>query len=307
MHLIPDATEAPASTPAEGRSEPTVERVAFATDGGPAGSGALAWIARRATRGGLHIGVDLVLEQDWVSGGLHLGDAEKAADAVVEAAVTYLRQEAPAAEIHGNVTWADPRERFEQLSAAADLLVVGTNRTGQLAGPLGGGFAMKLAEAARCPAIVVPRSWRPGEGPVVVGVQGDASDEGPLGFAAREARASGRTLRVVHTWRLPTLLASEALLVPPVSEIARSHDQLLRSIVDPLRAANADLRIESLSLEGPAAALLAEQGAGAELLVVGSHRLGFLDRYFVGSTSRTVLSRPPCPVAIVGMPVESHE
>ena len=53
---------------------------------------------------------------------------------------------------------------------------------------LGATFSIKLVEAAQCPAIVVPKAWKPGRGPVVVGIKGDTQDEAPFQFAVHEAR-----------------------------------------------------------------------------------------------------------------------
>jgi nucleotide-binding universal stress UspA family protein len=77
------------------------------------------------------------------------------------------------------------------------------------------------------------------------------------------------------------------------------HDAVLTRVVEAVRRENPDLEVTGLLVEeGPASALIHE-GAGAELLVVGSHGLTVTDRLFIGSVSREILSRPPCPVAVI--------
>ena len=202
---------------------------------------------------------------------------------------------APSTEVDWRVDVGDARERLAAASAKEDMIVVGSNRAGTLAAVLGATFSMKLVEAAECPAIVVPKAWKPGHGPVVVGIQGDAQDEAPLRFAVHEARVLHRPLRVIHAWDLPTNVESA-----PFAEEARGTERsVLQTEIAKLRAENLDLEIEGvLAGEYPSSALIRE-ASGAETLVVGSHGRTAMDRFFVGSVSREVLSLPPCPVAVV--------
>lgn len=57
----------------------------------------------------------------------------------------------------------------------------------------------------------------------------------------------------------------------------------------------------ALLIEGAAAEKIAAEAArlGAGLIIVGTHRRGALGEWFLGSVSKEVLRRAPCPVLVV--------
>lgn len=280
-------------------ADPFVERIVLATDGGPAGAGAARWIQHRAKMHRLDVQIEMVVELDRMTRELNGAVLTDAADAIVQSTKEYLGRTAPSARVETEVTWGDPRERLEQASEHADLIVVGTSRSGRLAGMLGSTFPVKLAESARCPAIVVPRKWKPGHGEVVVGIQGDDHDDPALRFAIHEARVLHRPLKIVHAWELPPMQFPREWLALRLTDLPNPHAAVLARVIEAVQLENPDLEVTGLLMEqGPAPALIRE-AAGAELLVVGSHGLTTSDRLFIGSVSREILSRPPCPVAVI--------
>jgi nucleotide-binding universal stress UspA family protein len=282
----------------EHSADPVVEHIVLATDGGDAGTGAMKWLSRRAKMHRLDIDVVTVVEQDWLTVE-HMGDtfmdaAQNAVDGVAE----YLARAAPSAQVTTRVEWGDSREQFEEASEAEDLLVVGTNRTGRLSSMLGSSFPMKLAESAHCPVVVVPKNWTASHGAVVVGVQGDETDAAALAFATHEAEILHRELRIVHSWHLPAILPPRDSVIDH-TDYAVPHDAVLKRIVGEVRAAHPGLDVQGVLVQGHPAEVLARQAAGEELLVVGSHGRTATDRFFIGSVSREMLTRPVCPVAVV--------
>ena len=275
-------------------ADPIVESIVLATAGGEAGDGAMRWVTHRAKMHRLNVSVLTVAEIG--AFGAELSQSALAAErTAAERTAKEIARKAPSAQVGWRVDVGDARKKLAAASAKEDMIVVGSNRVGALAAVLGATFSMKLVEAAQCPAIVVPKSWRPGRGPVVVGLQGDAQDDAPLHFAVHEARVLHRPLRVVHAWNLPVNVETR----PFVDEARRTQAAVLEDAVATLRAENPDLAIEGVLAEEFPSPALTREASGAELLVVGSHGRTARDRYFVGSVSREVLSRPPCPVAVV--------
>jgi nucleotide-binding universal stress UspA family protein len=275
-------------------ADPTVESIVLATEGGEAGDGAMRWVTHRGKMHRLNVLVLAVAETAGFGARLS-GNVLAAEREAVERTAQEIARKAPSAEVDWRVDVGDARERLAAASTKGDMIVVGSNRAGPMAAVLGATFSMKLVEAARCPAIVVPKSWRPGRGPVLVGLQGDAQDDAPLRFAVHEARVLHRPLRIIHAWNLPVNVEAG----PLVEEARETQNAVMREGLANLRAENPNLEVEGvLAEEYPPSALTREAG-GAELLVVGSHGRRARDRFFVGSVSREVLSRPPCPIAVV--------
>ncbi len=297
--------------------DPDVEKLLLATDGGPAGEGALRWIARRGTMHRVDVDIMTVVETTWLTQALEpeatwgrastassdvtrawLDEVMASAMADAERLQHHLQSLAPSEEVHVRVVEGDARDAFGAASADADMIVVGSNRTGAASSLLGSTFSMKLVEGAQCPAIVVPRGWTAGTGPVVLGLQGDSSDDAAGRFALDEAAGLHAPLRVVHAWTPPSVVSAGARH----EEATRLHTAVLERAVDQLRGRDPSVPIEGILVEGEPSDILSEEAESAQLLVVGAHRRGRLDRFFVGSVGREILARPRCPVAVVRPP-----
>src|SRR3954470_24928946 len=190
-------------TTSEDRGRP--EEVLLATDGGDAGAAALRWICHRARTRRLSVTALMVIEAAGFEKDPARESARVAAGEKLDELSARLAVGAPGTAITTRIEEGDPRDVIEAASARHDLLVVGTNRTPGHASVGRGSFTVKLVEGASCPAVVVPRSWEPTEGEVVVAIAGDERDDAPLEFAAGEARSNPARLKVVHVWSPPEL------------------------------------------------------------------------------------------------------
>jgi len=275
------------------------EHLVLATDGGLASLSAMRWIADRARAHVLDVDVVVVLDEERVLGGILEGARTKEAARAVQAAADYLAWVAPSVHVATNVLAGAPRSTLQRLSASADLLVVGTNRVGPLSHHLLATFSTKLAEAAACPTVVVPRGWERSAGPVVVGIAGDASDDAAVEFAAHEAEVLHRRLALVHAWHLRPAINPAFEADPDVQAATATHSAHLAAAEERIRATHPDVEVARVLEQSQAVQALLRAGDGAALLVVGTHELTVLDRMLLASVSRGVLERPPCPVAIV--------
>jgi nucleotide-binding universal stress UspA family protein len=73
-------------------------------------------------------------------------------------ALAAARRMAEIPGIHGTAVEGDPHHALLDLSAAVDLLVVGTHHRSALGRLLAGDVAEGLAGSARCPLVVVPNN-----------------------------------------------------------------------------------------------------------------------------------------------------
>lgn len=280
-------------------TDPVEEHLVLATDGGLASLSAMRWIAERARAHVLDLDVVVVLDQERVLGGILEGARTKEAGRAVQAAADYLAWVAPSVHVATSVLAGAPRATLQRLSADADLLVVGTNRVGPLSHRLLATFSTRLAEAAACPTVVVPRGWERSAGPVVVGIAGDSSDDAAVEFAAHEAEVLRRRLVLVHAWHLRPDVNPAFAADQDVQAATAAHSAHLAVVEERVRAAHPRLEVARVLQQSQAVQALLRAGEGAALLVVGSHELTILDRMLLASVSRGVLERPPCPVVIV--------
>ena len=132
--------------------------------------------------------------------------------------------------------------------------------------------------------------------PVIVGVDGSSSHDALL-WGAQAAHRRGHPLHLVHAF-WTTLTGYELAFDQAVEQQAKEHLHA--------QAAWAEEREPTLSvstelvMDTPARALT-QRSEGAELLVVGTHHRGVVERLLTGSLSYQVVAGSHCPVVVVPM------
>ncbi|WDV49222.1 universal stress protein [Streptomyces coeruleorubidus] len=135
--------------------------------------------------------------------------------------------------------------------------------------------------------------------PVIAAVDGSDHSLCALEWALDAARRRSAPLRVVHVrqyahWAQPELLA----VAPPdpqddpVLDRVRAHLEGIDGLPD----------TEYLGLEGAPSAVLPEQGASAQLLVLGSRGRGGFASLLLGSNGIAAARDAECPVVVVHPP-----
>nr|WP_276508561.1 universal stress protein [Modestobacter muralis] len=191
-------------------------------------------------------------------------------------------------------------------SADADLLVVGSRGHGEVRSALLGSVALHSVSAAECPVVVVPLPGRwtePGAAArVVVGVDGSARSAAALTAAMTEAGPAGSVTAVrAHDVTDPWGDASGPQAAAALQQV---HEGALRVMGDQLgellvTSAGDHPDVRRLSLTGPAGAVLVEQAADADLLVVASRGRGEFRGLVFGSVALHCVVHAPCPVLVV--------
>ncbi|MFI0828087.1 universal stress protein [Streptomyces roseolus] len=147
-------------------------------------------------------------------------------------------------------------------------------------------------------------------GLVVVGVDGSESSSVAVETAAREARARGAALRVVHAfaWPVPYALPRSSLVGPSLSgppsfvseDVLREMaGGLVADAVGRARAAAPEVEVSQAVLPGDPVTVLEAQSRAAELVVVGPRGTGGFVGLPTGSTAVHLVAHGRCPVLVV--------
>lgn len=125
------------------------------------------------------------------------------------------------------------------------------------------------------------------------------------------AGRTGAKYSVLHALGLDVLEALRGLLGGDVSVVSRSvtaevRDALIRILADPSRNLGVQVALELQP--GMAASIIPGYAAaiGADLILVGAHGKGFLQRYLLGSTASRLLRTSRQPVLVVKEPCRTH-
>lgn len=132
-------------------------------------------------------------------------------------------------------------------------------------------------------------------GTVLVGVEGTDSSRDALVWAARAAAERGAGLRIVHAVG-PPLAGVEITFA---EEIELRGRRILRDEADRARAAAPGVDVGTELAHEPVGRALTSRSVDADLLVVGTHRMGAVERLLVGSRAYQVVAGVQCPVVVV--------
>lgn len=212
----------------------------------------------------------------------------------------------PDLEVRMRVESGDPAGVLMELSAEADLVVVGTRGRGGFVGRLLGSVSSALPAHAKCPTVIVPlyASRRAEEGDavrevVVVGVDGSDRARRAVLVAAEQAVARAYPLRIVCA--LPPVSGSLAWMPATVDQEALTIDvrRQLKAGSAWLQSHFPTLVIETDVIDGSPVEVLIRESATATLLVTGSRGRGGFAGMLLGSTSQGVLHHAKGPVMVV--------
>jgi nucleotide-binding universal stress UspA family protein len=285
----------------------SVRPVLVGVDGSASALAATRWAAREAVR--RQAPLRLVYAFGWMP--VHDADDPvqvvpkthdellRGAEDTLAAALAAAVGAAPGAVVTSEVVKGNPAALMVELSAEAQLVVVGHRGLGGFAELLLGSVGAALSAHSDCPVVVVrAEPDPPSEGPVVVGVDDSPQADAALTFAVEAAVARKVPLRAVHAWMesVVPFVVNEPVDWDAVA--AREADLLTQRLAG-WREKYPDLRVEPvLSHDRPAHALM-QASSDAQLVVVGSRGRGGLAGMTLGSVSRALVHHAACPVAVV--------
>jgi nucleotide-binding universal stress UspA family protein len=135
-------------------------RVIVGVDGSPHSDRALSWACRRAENCGDTVravcawSLD-VSGEDWTPQPGVKPEGQRYAEQILREAVERVRSDLPAAKVETAVVEGHPGRVLVDMSADADLLVVGSRGRGEVSGLLLGSVSQHSVHRAHCPVTVV--------------------------------------------------------------------------------------------------------------------------------------------------------
>lgn len=187
-----------------------------------------------------------------------------------------------------------------ELSARAELVVLGHNTRTRLRRLFTGAVTAGVSARSACPVVTVPDSWDPNSttGEVVVGIKNAPHAEGLLERAFATAEARGARLTLIHAWELPSVYDDIIVRRTHDTDWAVRAQEHVAPRLDELRAKHPTVPVELSIVHGQPAHALVETAAAADLLML-ERRGGRLPAgLHLGSTARAVLREASCPVEV---------
>ncbi|MCZ2860509.1 universal stress protein [Blastococcus sp. VKM Ac-2987] len=296
-------------------------RVVVGVDGSPDGRAALIEALLAAAR----LGADVEVATSYAlpvgdpgAGALAVPDApgiRAATESQARALLDEVRAEVAVSAVPGVrdvgirlVVSAEPAAPLlVQLSAGAELLVVGSRGRGAVRSVLLGSVALQCVTHAACPVLVVHPPVGISDPPrVVVGVDGSDVSRAALAVALDEAARRGAELEVVAAFAsIDHWAGPEAVALPPADELRRdlqaATEQVVADVLAERARAGADpvRAVRTVVVEDAAGAGLVARARAADVLVVGSRGRGTLRGLLLGSVSLHCVMHGRCPVLVV--------
>lgn len=262
---------------------------------------ALDWAVRRAqsTDGRLTL-VHAVPGAELIPPTLRYSDVVGSGRALLQDAAARLSRRSPTLRVSTYLHCGDVIHALLGLSADASLLVVGADRFNRVTGVFQGSTAVQVASGSLAPVLIIPPGHREGrdrngtgQGHVVVGVDGSVASRVALTTAAAEAHRLGAALRVVAAVRSTS---------PVPQDLAVNTSASLTAIRTAYPALTVSWIVDTLRTPDRA---LIRHSRDAALLVIGRHGSGTGSGMVLGSLTRTLLLRPPCPTLVTVTPTTS--
>jgi nucleotide-binding universal stress UspA family protein len=150
---------------------------------------------------------------------------------------------------------------------------------------------------------------RPGQGRIVVGVDGSPGARQALRWALGEAALRHAALEIVHAWSYPDQGPKASASPGLAISVEALEDDALQVVEESLSGlvVKEGLDLRRHVAPSPVSLALVEAAEGADLLVVGARGKGGFAGLQLGSVAQQCAQHTPCPLVIVPVPGERFD
>jgi nucleotide-binding universal stress UspA family protein len=277
----------------------TGTKIVVAWDGSEPARAALDWALGRATSGELTL--VRVLDSTVSSADYFALDSSLArAREVLADDAERVSANHPALTVRSELLSGDPIIELRTRSGADTLVVVGTHRRRGSTLRYEWSMGARLAGSARGPIAIIPEDGDTPRTGIVAGVDGSATSNAAVEFAAVEAERTGQELLALHAWQEPLVWRDTALPDHEfLSSLEESHQHILDDCIRTVAQQHPGLRIRPVLVRGAAQSALLDAARGAALLVVGNHGLTGVSRLLLGSVSHSIVLNIQSPLVVI--------
>ena len=286
--------------------------IVVGVDGSCGGAAALRWAAAEARLRGVSLTLVHAYSGPAVGSGTEAGPTEPAperqqARRVLDEAVQAAGGLLVGTEIRDVLRPGHAARELTEVSAVADLLVVGMHGAGGFEGLLLGSTAEHCARHARCTVVLVPArvdAAGAGSARIVVGVDGSVPAQAALRWAVTEAQWRGAAIDIVSVYepyRAQGPYGAEFMDVASPGWRRRFHHAAEQAAVEAVTSLPTPptVPVQTLVEAGHPSQVLAAKSRTAELVAIGHRGAGGFRGLLLGSVTRQLLHHSSCPVAVV--------
>jgi nucleotide-binding universal stress UspA family protein len=184
----------------------------------------------------------------------------------------------------------------------ADLIVVGSDESGEHSHLAVGATRRQALQGAPCAVALAPAGFADTDGrlgPVGIGFDDSAESRLALSSAAGVAKAMGGELQAISVLKKPMPSHPMFAFNSYHEYLEKLRDETKSRLLEVAESLPVHLDIEPLVVYGEPADVLVDRSNELGLVVVGSRAYGPLRRVLMGSVSDALLDRAGCPVMIV--------
>jgi nucleotide-binding universal stress UspA family protein len=188
------------------------------------------------------------------------------------------------------------------VEVGADVIVIGGSHRGGVGRAVLGSTGHSVVHGSPRPVVVAPRDDAGGDGAplrrIGVAYDGEPESQAALNWAERLAGDAGASLEILTVSQFtPVAMYPGVATYPPETVLEELREESQRRVDAAIERAT--VPVDGRVLDGPVVSSLAEAAKDLDLLVVGSRGYGPFGSLLMGSVSRAVADKAPCPVVVI--------